>query len=56
MQNYDFSDIGRAAWRWFIADDEQKELRYAELLQRLILLEEQFPDACPFRHAEVVLC
>lgn len=56
MQNYDFSDVGWAAWRWFIADDDEKEIRYAEFLQRLILLEKQMPDACHCRHLGVFLC
>ena len=44
--------VGRAAWAWWIATEDEKLYRYGVLMERLVALERSFPDDTEIRHLE----
>ena len=48
-----FIDIGRAAWAWWIAPEDEKLLRWGELRSLLLAMERQYPSEVEIYHKEI---
>lgn len=49
-----FIDIGRAAWAWWIANEDEKLYQYELFRNTLLALEYQYPCDDEIRHLEVL--
>ena len=48
-----FISVGRAAWAWWIATEDEKLLRWGELRSLLLAMERQYPSEVEIYHKEI---